>query len=257
MENQNSQPDSNSTETKSSNGEPAGIAGVLAERMQRLLQPSPESIERAKQWEADQRQREFDERAWAWRQFVARRGQRYGTCKFENYEAKTPEQRAAVDALRLYAANVVERIKIGQNVILFGPPGTGKDHLCMALSRQAFLCGATVAWANGQDLFSAIRDGMKEGTPERKTVGQFTAGSVLYLSDPLPPTGEGRQFQQETLFRIIDRCYSDLKPVWATLNVQNRQEAVERLGPQATDRLMHGALIIPCNWESARKPEQV
>jgi DNA replication protein DnaC len=255
MENQNSPQDSNSTPAENSVGTEANpLADVLAKRLERLATPSPEAEERARQYEADKKRREMDERRWAWREFVNRRGQRYGSCQFSTFEAPTDDHQKAVAALQAYAETISDKIRIGQNVILFGPPGTGKDHLCMAISREAFRNGFTVAWANGQDLFAAIRDGMKEGTPERRTVAQFTTGDVLYLSDPLPPTGEGRQFQQETLFRIIDRCYSDLKPVWATLNVQNKQEAIERLGPQATDRLMHGALIIPCNWESARKP---
>jgi DNA replication protein DnaC len=185
---------------------------------------------------------------------VAVRGRRYSECRLETYEAASQKQKDAVCKLHEYASDIEQRIKDGQNVLLFGPAGTGKDHLLVALSRVAYRAGYTVAWANGQDLFSALRDAMDEGTTEKRTLRDFTNGDIQYISDPLPPVGDAGKWQQETLFRIIDRCYSNLRPVWVTLNVKDKQEAQQRLGVQTTDRLMHGALIIPCNWESYRKP---
>lgn len=211
---------------------------------------------------------------------IKNRGKRYADATFDNYVVSTNAQQKVVEQLRAYAEDE-DRIANGQNVLLIGPKGCGKDHLLMALAKQVFRnTGRATYWFSGIDLLEDIRqsqfNGKKrktrfspllsmneedeinsgntdsdwlfgEGRPLEKTV------PILWVSDPLPPTGPMSEYQQTIWLSIIDRRYSERLCTWATLNVADGDECEKRMGAQATDRLRDGALVLFCNWESYRK----
>lgn len=216
---------------------------------------------------SDQEADEFDKRLAAealnqqrserharWRELIRKRGDRYATCSLNNFEAKTRDQQTALEDVRNYAANMPDRLKDGGGIVLWGPPGTGKDHLLAALAKVAIRDrGWTVSWENGADLFGEIRDRMDGADTEASLIRRMIAPSALWLSDPLPPFGNLTDFQASMLFRIIDARYSRSKPTWVTMNVASAEEAVKRMGPQVVDRLRHGTLTVFCNWPSYRR----
>ena len=153
-----------------------------------------------------------------------------------------------------YGTNIIQNVTAGRGVVLFGPPGTGKDHLMAGLMVAAIREGGfAVNWQNGMDLFGRVRDAMDTDTRERDIIRDFTAPDVLVISDPVPPWGDLTQFQAAFLFRVIDARYRQKVPTWVTANFTNGDEAGGRLGTQVLDRLKDGALSIYCNWESYRK----
>ncbi len=136
--------------------------------------------------------------------------------------------------------------------MLFGPKGTGKDHLLVALCRAAIVAGKYVLWQNGMDLFGDIRDRMDTADSERALINRLVAPDVLYLSDPVPPLGNLTEFQSSMMFRILDGRYSRRKPTWCSVNASKGAELESRMGPQNVDRLRDGALSIHCDWPSYR-----
>lgn len=183
------------------------------------------------------------------------RGRLYDFCSFKNYEIKNDHQAGVVRKLKNYADNVAN-VENGRSIILYGPKGTGKDHLLMALARRmAENYGVCPLWRNGCDLheilkarlFAGHRVGISGETSERDA-------AILWVSDPLPPSGPLSEFQQSQLFSLIDYRYSNMRASWMTLNVASGPEAEERLGAQTVDRLRHGALTLCCNWPSFRAP---
>jgi DNA replication protein DnaC len=223
----------------------------------KLVEKSPEEWAaqdaRSKQRSADA---ERNKRDAMWQLLLSDVGTRYRTADFSTWEFTDERQQKVVAAAREYAAEIAKQIEAGRNAIIFGQPGTGKDHLMVSLMRAAVLdAGVSVKWVNGMDLYGDWRDGISSEKSERELVSSLSGAAVLAVSDPLPPSGPLTAYQQSMLFRVIDRRYRNAKPTWMTLNVANAAEAIERLGAAVVDRLREGALKLWCNWSSYRERE--
>ncbi|WP_153559229.1 ATP-binding protein [Roseimaritima sediminicola] len=193
----------------------------------------------------------------AWKWLRKDRGKRYDGCTFDNYQITNSKQQKVVDKLREYAADR-SNIENGRGVLLFGTKGAGKDHLLMALAHAMVgIHGLCPHWINGVTLHNDLKKRDFDGEDNSASVGRFTTKPektpILWVSDPLPPSGALSEYQQRLFFEIIDRRYSDMRPTWMTMNIENGSEAEARLGAQAVDRLCHGALVLACDWESYRK----
>lgn len=176
-------------------------------------------------------------------------GSRYEDCTLGNFVCREPQQRKVVTALREYVA-----ADSPEGVILFGPVGTGKDHLAFAVCREAVRAGKSVAWINGQKWFGLIRDAMDTDKSEAAIIADLSRPELLCLSDPLPPVGALTQFQATMLYRLVDARYARGVPTICTINVANDAEADERMGAATWDRLTHGAWKLHCAWPTYRKP---
>lgn len=226
----------------------------------------------------------------AMREMIDTRGRLYASASFENYEQTTKEQKAVVKMLREYAKDFPNRLKAGQNIILVGQCGTGKDHLLMALAKEIFeIHVVPTHWEQGVKLLNDIRDAdFERSTRPRRTTKDLgwshsanckgkeqlaeklapLAGEcyysssepveqvcpILWMSDIVPPTGPLTAYQQTTLFNLIDLRYSSVLPTWVTVNAVDADEELDDLiGDQSADRLRDGALVLGCCWSSYRK----
>lgn len=188
-----------------------------------------------------------------WRELVSQFGRRYENARLSNFECSCEQQRSIVDSLTEFAQGIGDAVSSGRNLVLYGPRGTGKDHLLVAMLRAAIADGWSVAWRDGQELYGECRDAIDREGSEAKFFSQFTQPSVFAISDPTPPLGDVKSdWQLATLFRIIDRRYRELKPTWVTINAASAEEAQKRIAPNIIDRLTHGALVLRCNWKSYR-----
>lgn len=141
----------------------------------------------------------------------------------------------------------------GGGLILYGPQGTGKDHLQFAMLRHAIIeCGFSAAWRDGLRLQDEIRRAIGDGR-EPELRDELREPHILAISDPLPPIGELNQWNLSFLRDVIDRRYQDLKSTWVTFN----GTAIEDLKPILTAplaaRLIDSSIVLHCNWPSHRK----
>lgn len=186
-------------------------------------------------------------------------GERYADCSLGTFLVQNSKQQVAKEAAEIYAATVVERIALREGLVLYGPCGTGKDHLAFSVCRTAILnSGKSVGWINGQDWFGELRDEMADdGQPERRIIMRLCAPDLLVVSDPLPPVGPLTQYQATMFYRLIHARWRRSKPTLVTINVANDDEADSRLGVATWDRVCDGAWKVFCNWPSYRKPARI
>ena len=193
-----------------------------------------------------------------WKMFIKVRGERYRDCDFANFDCPTEAHTIALDAAMKHSFGYP-----WPNMIFFGPKGTGKDHLLAASIRAAIYLSedpkehiTSAVWTTGADLCAAVRDSIGTGESENELVQRFVTPDILAISDPVPTKRDAiTSHQADSLYRIIDRRYSSRLPIWITVNVANREELSEKLGDVISDRLIHDAVAISCNWESYRQPK--
>jgi DNA replication protein DnaC len=194
-----------------------------------------------------------DNRAYDWQELVKARGLRYEGCRLSSFDSPSQKQKEVVERLTSFADLIVDRTKDGSGIILFGPKGTGKDHLMMAMTRAAIAKFMKVHWVNGADMRGDVRDSTRKDDLESDYAGRLIRKQILWISDPLPVSGALTEAQQDRLFRILDGRYSNLRPTWVTVNVSSREELEQRIGPQNADRLRDGSLALFCDWPSHRE----
>ena len=182
-------------------------------------------------------------------------GDRYAGCRLANWRAATPKQREVREAVREWASRWPERAANGEGLVLYGPVGTGKDHLAFAAVRHLVeRHGLSVRWLNGRAFVGEVRDRIEEGRSERSLISGLTVPDIVVISDPLPPVGELTIHQADMMYRLVHSRYEARRVTVCTLNVAGDDEADRRLGTATWDRLCDQAWKIACMWETSRKP---
>ena len=188
--------------------------------------------------------------------FLAELGPRHAEATLENFHPPSKQAEKAREAIRVYAANLDQHVRAGEGILMYGPSGTGKDHLLVALSKLAIGSGYRLRRISGPELFRMMRDAMADGE-ESQRLDSLKFWPILVLSDPLPPVGTLTPYQASVLYELVDWRWSHRRPIWTSLNVASSQEADQRLGAAIVDRLQDRALVIACDWASHRKAKTV
>jgi DNA replication protein DnaC len=189
-------------------------------------------------------------------------GRRYApeVCSFDTYRVCHPGsgQRAVVDALRALAARLPESVSQGENLILAGTVGTGKDHLLAALLysaasilRPALSCRHTT----GEALYSEFRSTMRrDGDSERTVLDRCLTPKILGISDPYIASTPLSAWELGRLFAVVDGRSQQGWPTWVTANALTEEQLEEQLTTPVYDRLRDRALILWFDWPSYRTP---
>ncbi len=200
--------------------------------------------------EAKARRQNFVERVMP----QARIPRRYQDKGFHDYKISNPGQQKAVDACSDYVDHFSEHRRAGRCMLLLGKLGTGKTHLATSIVNWLIREAETLAvYRTVGDILADIRATYGDSSEESESaVLKPILSAQLLVLDEVGAT-KSSEFELATLYRIINYRYERCLPIVIVSNL-----AASELGPVIGERCLdrireNGAIVVPFDWESARK----
>lgn len=183
---------------------------------------------------------------------------RFERATFDTFAATTAPQRKALAACKALIES--PRGGLAGNLILNGPPGTGKTHLASAMVNQVIR--TQERWAaihSAREIVRMLRNtwGKKAATswihggPQTETeLIQHLCSISLLVIDEIG-VGFGSDAEAVQLFDIVDGRYQRELPIVLCTNLPVAELRLV-LGDRTFDRIREGAKVVPCDWASHR-----
>ncbi len=168
---------------------------------------------------------------------------------FENY---TFDQIEIPSTIGIDELKNAEFIKRKENLILYGPVGTGKSHLCTAIGVSACMNSMKVKFYRTAALVNELIDAKANGTLN-KLLKQIEKTDLLVCDEwgYIPIDIEGAKL----LYQVISSCY-ERKSIILTTNLEfSKWNGIffdEKLTNAIIDRMVHHSHLLVFNGPSYR-----
>lgn len=168
---------------------------------------------------------------------------------FEGYSFDDIQIPPAITVEDLKAAKIIEK---KENLILYGPVGTGKSHLATAIGIEACNRGKRVKFFRTAALVNMLTDAKVNGEL-RKLMKQIEKSDLLICDEwgYIPFEKDGAQL----LFQVISDCY-EKRSVIITTNLEfSKWNGIfydEKMTNAIIDRLIHHSHLLVFTGQSYR-----
>lgn len=179
--------------------------------------------------------------------------ERFVNCTLDNYIPVNDDSATVLRLCRGYAERWPERLKSGGGMVMCGKPGTGKNHLAIAIAKHVIRefrssVGFTTALRIARNFKSTWSK--NSSRTEDEVIEQYTSRDLLIIDEV------GVQFGSDAekliMFEIINTRYERMKPTILISN-QTREELSAFIGERVIDRMNDGGgCTLAFTWESYR-----
>lgn len=164
---------------------------------------------------------------------------------FDNYNATTDKQHAAVDAAQWLVEN-----PDSVGALFLGKPGTGKNHLSAAIGREYLKRGRSVLFTETIKILRTIKDSWRTNVRESDVMSMFTRPALLVVDEI------GVQFGSDTermyISEIVNDRYMAMVPTILSGNL-TMKELTTVIGERSIDRFRENGRAVIFDWQSYRR----
>ena len=166
---------------------------------------------------------------------------------FDTWDAK----RSSIAGATQQALRTLEWVSRHENVVVCGPSGTGKSHLCEALGQQGVDAGLRVAWFGIEDLGALVRRHRVDDSIAKAFTPVLRADLVIVDDIGLLPLSADAA---EGLYRLVDAAYERRSlAISSNLHPSGFDQLMDRtIATALVDRLMHHAHVLVTDGDSIR-----
>lgn len=179
---------------------------------------------------------------------------RFENCTLQNYEPVNDDAKRALRVCEAYASRWPERLQKGGGLVMCGKPGTGKNHLALAIARHAINeHQSSAVFTTALKIAREYKSTWSKGSTrtEDDVIRYFTRPDLLIIDEV------GVQFGSDAekliMFEIINTRYERMKPTILISN-QTKDELAAFIGERVIDRMNDGGgCTLSFTWDSYRE----
>ncbi|AKL13299.1 ATP-binding protein [Phytobacter ursingii] len=179
---------------------------------------------------------------------------RFESCTLQNYEPVNDDARRALRVCEAYASRWPERLQKGGGLVMCGKPGTGKNHLALAIARHVITeHQSSAVFTTALKIAREYKSTWSKGSTrtEDDVIRYFTRPDLLIIDEV------GVQFGSDAekliMFEIINTRYERMKPTILISN-QTKDELAAFIGERVIDRMNDGGgCTLSFTWDSYRE----